>query len=91
MKLRVITGGIYGAAGEIPVGTEFDISGEVPESWAKKVEVIGQDAAEGAQAVTNPEKTKKRIALEGQAAKLGLGFSPDATDDELLDAIKAAK
>jgi hypothetical protein len=59
MKIRVIAGGIFGQDGEIPVGTEFSIKGEVPESWAKKVEVIGKDKADDAEAVTNPKKADK--------------------------------
>lgn len=58
MKIRVIAGGIFGQDGEIPVGTEFSIKGDVPESWAKKVAVL-EEAAADAVAVTNPKKADK--------------------------------
>lgn len=92
MKIRVIAGGIFGADGEIPAGSEFDIiDGPVPEAWAKKVQVIIEPASAEAVPVTNPAKTKKREGLEKQAAELGLGFNDGATDDELIAAIKTAK
>lgn len=91
MKIRVIAGGIFGASGEIPVGTEVEIAGEIPESWAKKVAVIADEPAAEAVPVTNPAKTKKREGLEKQAGDLGIGFNDAATDDELIAAIKAAK
>lgn len=56
MRIRVIKPGIYGADGQIPVGTEFSIKGEVPAGWAGRVEVIQADPKPEAKAVTNPAK-----------------------------------
>jgi hypothetical protein len=43
MRIRITAGGIYGAGGELPVGTELDIAGPIPEGWAARCEVV-QDA-----------------------------------------------
>lgn len=93
MEIRVIAGGIFGADGEIPVGSEFTIQGEIPDAWAKKVEKI-EGTPTDAVPIVNPDlsaKSKKRTALEKQAGDLGIGFSSEATDDELAAAIKTAK
>ena len=58
MRIRIIAGGIFGADGEVQIGTEFDV-GIVPEGWARKVEVIKDDPAPESVAVTNPAKGKK--------------------------------
>ena len=57
MKLRIIAGGIYGANGELPIGMEFTISGDIPSGWAERVEVIEDAPAAGAP-ITNPRKRK---------------------------------
>lgn len=56
MKIRITAPGIYGASGEIPVGTEFDIKGDIPAGWAGHVEVIQPDPKPEAKPVTNPAK-----------------------------------
>lgn len=40
MRIRITAGGIYGADGELLVGTELDISGPIPEGWAARCEVV---------------------------------------------------
>ena len=58
MRIRIIAGGIFGNDGEYPIGTEFDVDA-IPPGWARKVEVIKDDPAPEAVAVTNPAKVKK--------------------------------
>lgn len=41
MKIRIISGGIYGANGEIAIGTEFDVERE-PEGWDGRYEIVGK-------------------------------------------------
>ena len=41
MKIRITAGGIYGATGEIAVGTEFDVEKE-PEGWDGRYEIVGK-------------------------------------------------
>lgn len=57
MKIRIIAGGIYGADGELPIGAEFTISGDVPPGWAERVEVI-EDAPAAGGPITNPRKRR---------------------------------
>ncbi|MDK3016543.1 hypothetical protein [Pseudodonghicola flavimaris] len=91
MKIRITGAGIFGAKGAIPIGTEMTIKGEPPAGWAGKYSVIEDGAATGAEGVTNPDRTKKRQALEAQAAELQVSFSDETSDDALIEAIKAAK
>lgn len=57
MKIRIIAKGIWGANGEIPVGAEFTISGDVPPGWAERVEVIEEAPADAAP-ITNPRRRR---------------------------------
>lgn len=57
MKIRIIAGGIYGANGELPIGMEFTISGDIPPGWAGRVEVI-EDAPAAGVPITNPRKRR---------------------------------
>lgn len=91
MKIRIAAKGIFGAKGEIPVGTEFSIKGDVPKGWKGRVEIVNEDPAAKAQAVTNPAKSNKRKGLEKQAAAAGVAFNDETTDETLLAEIKAAK
>lgn len=52
MRIEITAGGIYGAEGEIPVGTELTVKAE-PKGWAGRYRVIGR-GADGRTAITNP-------------------------------------
>lgn len=54
MKIRITQPGLFGANGAIPVGAEFIIGGHPPPGWAGKYEVMADDPAPEAVAVTNP-------------------------------------
>ena len=63
MRIKITKGGLYGADGEIPVGTELDVA-EEPKAWAGRYEVIA--GAKGKKAVTNPAKSDgKRASDDG--------------------------
>lgn len=53
MRVKITAGGIYGADGEIPIGTEITVENE-PLGWAGRYEVISGDE-DGKTAVINPE------------------------------------
>lgn len=53
MKIEITAGGIYGANGEIPVGTELTVK-EAPLGWAGRYRVVGK--TEGKTPVTNEQK-----------------------------------
>ena len=57
MRIRVIAKGIWGAGGEVPIGTELTISGQIPPGWSELVDVI-DDAPAAAAPITNPRKRK---------------------------------
>lgn len=91
MKIEITKPGIFGADGAIPVGTEITIKGAPPVGWAGKYRITEAAAADDAEPVTNPAKTKKRAGLEKQATDAGVEFTDDTTDDDLTAAIKAKK
>ena len=59
MKIRITAPGIFGAKGEIPVGTEVQIKGDPPAGWSGKFAEIGSNPKPDAKAVTNPAGGKK--------------------------------
>lgn len=87
MKVKVTEKGVYDAKGErVPVGTMLNVKGDEMPAY-----LVGKAAAVDAEPVTNPAKTKKRQALEAQADELSLDYSEETSDDDLIEAIKAAK
>ncbi|ALJ12633.1 hypothetical protein [Sphingopyxis macrogoltabida] len=59
--VRVIGPGIYGVAtaenptGEVPLGTEFSMSGDIPVGWQGRVAIVGAEPAEGAELIVNDD------------------------------------
>jgi hypothetical protein len=63
MKIEIVAGGIYGAEGEIPIGTVMDVKSE-PQGWAGRYRVVsggGKDKV----AVTNPAKAGLKAVHHG--------------------------
>lgn len=58
MKIKIIAGGIYGGAGELPVGSEHIIGGPIPAGWAGKYEIVSEKD-EKAEPATNPKRERK--------------------------------
>lgn len=58
MRIKITAGGIFGLTGEVPVGSEHDVSVPLPDGWAGKYEVIA-DIQPEAKPVTNPRKASK--------------------------------
>lgn len=56
VRIKITKGGIFGANGEISVGTEIDVK-EEPKGWAGRYEVIS-GGGKGKTAVTNPAKAE---------------------------------
>jgi hypothetical protein len=63
MRIRITAGGIYGADGELPVGTELDITGPIPEGWVARCEVV-QDAPAAPLTADNTEPTEPTVPTE---------------------------
>lgn len=72
MKIEITAGGIFGADGEIPVGTVVDVK-EEPTGWAGRYRVLsGGDTSEKV-AVTNPKKGKAKA----EASDAGTGLKAE--------------
>lgn len=54
MRIKVTKGGLYGANGEIPVGTTATVK-DIPESWKHFVTVLEDDPSEDHEAITGEE------------------------------------
>lgn len=52
MRVKITAGGIYGADGEIPIGTELTVASE-PKGWAGRYEIVSRDDGKKTP-VTNP-------------------------------------
>lgn len=67
MKIKITSPGIYGAKGEIEVGSVFAISGEPPSGWRGKYVVVEEDPVADAKPVTNGGEAKKVEAKKPDA------------------------
>jgi len=87
MKIRITSGGIFGAKGEIPVGTEITVKKE-PTAWAGRYTVLSGDDAKGKTAITNPDNSEYDD-LKKQAEELGLQFPGNIAKAKLKELIDA--
>lgn len=85
MRIKITKGGIFGADGEIPVGTELTVKDE-PTGWAGRYEVIG--STNGKTAVNNePETGIEKMTVAELKAFLKANkveIPADAKKDDLL-------
>lgn len=86
MKIRITAGGIYGANGEVAIGTELELK-EAPKGWAGRYVVIGEGPKDGAVALTGKNKAE---LLEIAAAE-GVEVEADATNADIKAAIELAR
>ncbi len=83
MKIEITAGGIFGANGEIAIGTVLDVKSE-PTGWAGRYRVVsggGKDKV----AVTNPAKGDLKAIHHG-----GGKFNVVSGDDVLLSGLSKA-
>lgn len=103
MRIEITAGGIYGANGEIPVGTEMTVKNE-PKGWKGRYRVLGK--SDGKEPVTNPAQTDvPKTAAEALAlfsaegvhvntakakakAFLGEKVADDASKDDIVKALE---
>lgn len=71
MQIKITAGGIFGADGELPIGTELTLERE-PTEWAGRYAVISGDG-EGKTAIINPAEGDKPV-LPMEAKDLGGGW-----------------
>lgn len=90
MKIRITKGGIYGADGEVAVGTELEFKA-VPDGWDGRYEVISGDPSPAAVPIVNPADDDIE-ALRSEYLRL-TGDDADKRwkENTLRDKIAAAK
>lgn len=88
MKIEITGKGIYGAKGEIPVGTELTVKDE-PTGWAGRYRVISGGETKGKEAVTNPAQDSERDDLKKQADELGVQYAKNIPTEKLRELIDA--
>jgi hypothetical protein len=89
MKVEITAGGIFGAKGEIPIGTIVDVKTE-PKGWAGRYRVIsGKDGKETAKTtIVNPDNSEYDD-LKKQADELGLQYAGNISKAKLKELIDA--
>nr|WP_278388413.1 hypothetical protein [Brucella intermedia] len=86
MRVKITKPGIFGAKGEIPVGTEVTVK-EEPKGWVGRYEVITGDG-EGKTAITNPAQNE-RDELKKKADELGIEYAKNISNEKLQELIDA--
>lgn len=100
MKIEITAKGLFGAAGEIPVGTVLDVK-EEPKRWAGRYRVVTRQAEKAKVAVISPENGGgikavhngggRYVVKDGDAVLLtGLSKDDAGAFNELSDEDKAA-
>ncbi len=89
VKIRIMRSGIYGADGQIPVGSTFTVDQDrIPAEWKNKIEIVSK-TADDAEPVVNPASTT--ISEQAQAAKDAQTAADSAeAQKKAEDAAKAA-
>lgn len=82
MKIEITGRGIFGASGEVPVGTTLDVKSE-PTGWAGRYRVISGGDAKGKETITNP-KAKGKEADTGIKAEHHGGGKFNVTEGETV-------
>lgn len=90
MRIRITSPGIYGADGEVPVGTEFDINGEPPAGWKGRYDVVSSAPKDGSVALTNGEPGPLDGSVEDLEKHLEGVTDPDEVQ-KLIDAETGGK
>ncbi|MFI5409131.1 hypothetical protein [Kaistia sp. UC242_56] len=70
MRIKITKGGIFGAKGEIEIGTEIDLDQE-PTGWAGRYEVISS-GGKGKTLVTNPAEPQDLKAVHHGGGKFNI-------------------
>jgi hypothetical protein len=83
MRIRITKPGIFGAQGEIPVGTEIEVKSE-PTGWAGRYDVIS-GGEEGKTPVVNPAGEGLKAVHRG-----GGSFSIMRGDEEVAEKLTKA-
>jgi hypothetical protein len=87
VRIKITAGGIYGADGEVAIGTELTLS-EEPTAWVGRYEVISGGETEGKVAITNPAQGDDKLVAKHR----GRGsYSIMRGDDEVAENLSKAE
>ncbi len=84
MRIEITAGGIYGANGEIPVGTIIEVKDE-PKGWDGRYRVLADEKDK--EPVNN--QPSARDELKKQADELGLEYAKNISTEKLKELIDA--
>lgn len=85
MRVRVTSTGIFGLTGEVPIGTEFEVNGELDPSIAARVTILQSDPAPDAVFVTGIDRDE----LKKQADELGIEYPKNIPGEKLKELVDA--
>lgn len=83
-KIRITGSGIFGAAGEIATGSEYVVTGKLPDGWAGKYEVIGRTD----EAALTPATPPAEPQVNPDGAKAPAEPAPPADASEQVEGVK---
>ncbi len=92
-RVRITGGGIYGTptkdnpSGEMPIGFEFDISGDLPAGWKGRAEIVGAEPEKGSVLIGNADDDERITAAREEVRTEAQKFI-DGLRDEHAAAIK---
>lgn len=90
-RIRVTAAGIFGAptaknpTGEIPVGSEFDIEGEMPSGWKGRAVVVGAEPEEGSVLIGNADDDERISAAREEVRAEAQKFIEGLREQHLVD------
>jgi hypothetical protein len=92
MRIEITGRGIYGANGEVAVGTVLTLKNE-PKGWAGRYRVIGttegKEPVNGQDNASSEDKPSERDELKKQAAELGIEYPKNISTEKLRELIDA--
>lgn len=92
-RIRITGPGIYGAptkdnpSGELAIGTEFDIKGDMPVGWKGRAVIVGAEPEEGSVAILNGDDDERITAAREEIRAEAQKFI-DGLREEHAEAIK---
>ncbi len=90
-RIRITAAGIFGApteknpTGEIPVGSEFDIEGEMPAGWKGRAVVVGTEPEEGSVLIGNADDDERIAAAREEVRAEAQKFIDGLREQHLVD------
>ncbi len=90
-RVRITGGGIYGTptkdnpSGEMPVGFEFDISGDLPAGWKGRAEIVGAEPEKGSVLIGNADDEERITAAREEVRAEAQKFIDGLREQHAVD------